>query len=190
MTPTATFAAYCLWNWRLQDAEAAMRPEKLSTNVSFTGLADESWFFSISTAIEWLGAQLIHDTLPFVNRIQQLSLIEVLDCTEILTDYIREIQAVLLRMREGCDPEIFYWKLRPLLAGSANMESLGLPHGIIYEQEDNISNYQTFSGGSNAQSSLLQYIDALIGREDRDSPSWEFMQVSRYSVYVLNALWI
>jgi indoleamine 2,3-dioxygenase len=180
MVPTATFAAYCLWNWRLKDSNAAMRPENLSTNVSFTGLSDESWFFSISTAIEWLGAQLLHDTMPFVDRIGQLSLVEVLQCTKILTGYVQQMQAMLLRMREGCDPETFYWKLRPLLAGSVNMESSGLPHGIIYEQEHDIPHYETFSGGSNAQSSLLQYIDALIGRQNRDSHSGEFMQVSRH----------
>ena len=58
------------------------------------------------------------------------------------------------------------------------MESLGLPHGIIYEQEDDVSRYYTFSGGSNAQSSLLQYIDALIGRKTDDTHSGQFMQVS------------
>lgn len=60
------------------------------------------------------------------------------------------------------------------------MKSSGLPHGIVYEQEDDTQHYQTFSGGSNAQSSLLQYIDALIGRDDRNSPSGEFMHVSRH----------
>lgn len=180
MVPTATFAAYCLWNWRLRDAKDVMRPENLSTNVSFTGLTDESWFFSISTAIEGLGAQLLHDTMPFVDDMQQLSLAEVLGCAKILTGHVRAMQAMLLRMREGCDPQIFYWKLRPLLAGSANMKSSGLPHGIVYEQEDDTQHYQTFSGGSNAQSSLLQYIDALIGRDDRNSPSGEFMHVSRH----------
>ncbi|USP72899.1 glycoside hydrolase family 18 protein [Curvularia clavata] len=178
MVPTATFAAYCLWNWRLKDANAAMQPENLSTNVSFTGLPDESWFFSISTAIEWLGAQLIHETMTFIDRIQNISLTEILDCNRILVGYIRAIQTTLLRMREGCDPETFYWKVRPFLAGSANMESSGLPQGIIYEQECKVPHYQTFSGGSNAQSSLLQYIDALIGREDHNSHSREFMQAS------------
>lgn len=85
-----------------------MRLETLSKDVDFTGLAEESWFFGIFAAIEWIDARFLHDTMPFFDRIQQLSVLEFLHSTKLLTDYIREIQAMLLRMREGCDPEIVY----------------------------------------------------------------------------------
>lgn len=85
-----------------------MRSRKLSTNVSSTGLADESWLFGISTAIKWIGTRLLHDTMPFFDRIQQLSVEEVLNCIKILTGYVQEMQAMVHRMREGCDPETFY----------------------------------------------------------------------------------
>lgn len=67
-------------------------------------------------------------------------------------------------MYENCDPHIFYNRLRPFLAGSKNMADAGLPNGVIFDNGGSINKqrYVQFSGGSNAQSSIIQFFDIVL----------------------------
>ncbi|KAJ5737137.1 uncharacterized protein N7483_002262 [Penicillium malachiteum] len=91
----------------------------------------------------------------YLVRLQQLA--ETLD----------EINALLHRMYENCDPYIFYHRIRPYLAGSKNMADAGLPRGLLYDDGHNVSEYRQYGGGSNAQSSLIQFFDVVLGIEHR-----------------------
>ena len=62
---------------------------------------------------------------------------------------------------------VFYHRIRPFLAGSKNMADAGLPNGVIYEDGTGKDVYRQFSGGSNAQSSLIQFFDIVLGVEHR-----------------------
>jgi indoleamine 2,3-dioxygenase len=66
-------------------------------------------------------------------------------------------------MNESCDPTVFYHRIRPFLAGSKNMAEAGLPHGVIYEDGSGTETYRQYSGGSNAQSSIIQFFDIVLG---------------------------
>jgi indoleamine 2,3-dioxygenase len=81
---------------------------------------------------------------------------------------IRTIGRILKRMYEHCDPNVFYNDIRPFLAGSKNMAVAGLPKGVFYEEgekgEDK-GEWRFYSGGSNAQSSLIQFFDVVLGVE-------------------------
>src|SRR5205823_4702295 len=78
-----------------------------------------------------------------------------------------ELGSILQRMYENCDPHVFYHRVRPFLAGSKNMADAGLPNGVIYEDGTGNEVYRQFSGGSNAQSSLIQFFDIVLGVEHR-----------------------
>lgn len=67
----------------------------------------------------------------------------------------------LARMHDRCDPYVFYWKIRPYLAGWENMADAGLPLGLIYEgvHDEPIR----YAGGSAAQSSLIAALDIAFG---------------------------
>lgn len=58
---------------------------------------------------------------------------------------------------------VFYHQLRPLLAGSKNMATVGLPNGVFYDVGDGQGEWRQYSGGSNAQSSLIQLFDIALG---------------------------
>jgi indoleamine 2,3-dioxygenase len=47
------------------------------------------------------------------------------------------------------------------------MSEAGLPHGVIYEDGTGHEEYRQYSGGSNAQSSLIQFFDIVLGIEHR-----------------------
>jgi indoleamine 2,3-dioxygenase len=79
---------------------------------------------------------------------------------------IRDMTAALMRMKERCDPHVFYHKLRPFLAGWP-------APGLIYSGAE--AGPQMWSGGSAAQSSLLQSIDAALGIEHDKAVTRDFL---------------
>ena len=92
--------------------------------------------------------KLLELWIPYVTF--QLYLIE---------DAIRKMIRSFKRMKEGCNPTIFYNYIRPYLAGSKGNPSM--PDGVIYDGVfDNKP--QMFSGGSAAQSTLFPVLDAIF----------------------------
>lgn len=94
--------------------------------------------------------------------------------TRVLLDLAITLQdlAILLdRMYEHCDPLVFYYRIRPFLAGSKNMEAAGLPRGVFYDEGEGRGQWRMYSGGSNAQSSLIQLFDVVLGVEHKATGS-------------------
>lgn len=78
-----------------------------------------------------------------------------------------ELGSLLVRMYESCDPHVFYHRIRPFLSGSKNMKEAGLPHGVFYDDGTKNSRWRQYGGGSNAQSSMIQFFDIMLGVEHR-----------------------
>ncbi len=116
-------------------------------------------------AIEAYGAKVIPVVMKAMDAIRANES-EVVSAA--LIDFghnIREIGKILQRMDEQCSPKVFYDDIRPFLAGSKNMELAGLPKGVFYEERDGKGKWRQYSGGSNAQSSLIQFFDIALGVE-------------------------
>lgn len=163
LTPCATYAGVALWNYTSQLEMDSTEPDHLSVLNSFTGTKDEEWFMVISIAIEAKGARLIQLMLDAISAatLNDASLLTVLLCR--FTDAIQDLTRTLKRMYEKNDPQVFFHQLRPFLAGSKNMASAGLPRGVFYDVGDGVGEWHQYSGGSNAQSSLLQTFDIFLG---------------------------
>lgn len=166
--PVATYAAVCLWNFKpLFMDEDIDNLENLATLNTFTGSLDESWFYLISVAIEARGAPIISLMLTAIAAARHGDSTTVTRCLRTFAERLTDLTNILQRMHESCDPTIFYHRIRPFLAGSKNMAEAGLPHGVIYEDGSGNETYQQYSGGSNAQSSLIQFFDIVLGIEHR-----------------------
>jgi indoleamine 2,3-dioxygenase len=166
--PVATYASTVLWNHKpLFLDEPIDRLENLSTLITFTGSLDESWFYLVSVAIEARGAPTIPLMLKAIEAARDGDRITVRNCLDLFAERLDEICRLLERMYDSCDPHVFYHRIRPFLAGSKNMAEAGLPNGVWYDVGDGNVTYQTLSGGSNAQSSLIQFFDIVLGVEHR-----------------------
>ena len=75
---------------------------------------------------------------------------------------IDDLSALINRMKDELDPHVFYYHIRPFLAGSKGMASAGLPNGVIYDTGAGNEEYRQYAGGSNAQSSLIQFFDIAL----------------------------
>lgn len=175
LPPAVTYAAANLWNFRTtgapQDGASFSDLESLDCLLSFTGTPDESWFYMISVAMECEGGEIIPTMLSAMERILPLGAngaaeyAAVTAALEQLMACIRRVGRVLNRMHERCEPDVFYHAIRPFLAGSKNMQAAGLPRGVFYERGGGEGEWLRLRGGSNGQSSLIQFFDVVLGVE-------------------------
>ena len=163
LPPTATYAALNLWNFTSSSPNDLSCLENLSVLHTFTGTIDEEWFYSISVAIEARGADIIPIMLKAMDAVRADEAGTVSECLLEFADAIQEIGFILERMHEKCAPEVFYHQIRPFLAGSKNAIVEGLPRGVFYDEGDGNGFWRQYNGGSNAQSSLIQYFDVVLG---------------------------
>ena len=91
----------------------------------------------------------------------------VTQCLQMLAERLDDLGALLQKMYENCDPHVFYHRIRPFLAGSKNMAEAGLPNGVMFDVGSGRDAYVQYGGGSNAQSSLIQFFDIVLGIEHR-----------------------
>jgi len=168
LPPVATFAAVCLWNFKpLFMDEGIDNLENLATLNTLTGSLDESWFYLVSVAIEARGGPIISLMLTAIAAARNDDAVAVTRCLRAFAERLDDLGGLLQRIHENCDPTIFYNRVRPFLAGSKNMAEAGLPLGVIYEDGTGTETYRQYSGGSNAQSSLIQFFDIVLGIDHR-----------------------
>lgn len=168
LPPVATYAAVCLWNFKpLFVDEGIDDLENIATLNTFTGALDESWFYLVSVAIEAKGAPIVSLMLTAIAAAREGDSSAVTRCLRGFAERLTDLTSILQRMHESCDPIIFYNRIRPFLAGSKNMAEAGLPRGVNYDNGSGVDDYRLYSGGSNAQSSLIQFFDVVLGIEHR-----------------------
>lgn len=163
MHPVATYASLNLWNWRpLQDGADLTQPENLLALHTATGTDDESWFFIISNAMEARAGPLIETMLAAIDAVDANDVPTIIHALRYFQRGMRSIGELLERMDERCNPQLFFHTIRPFLAGSMNMEAAGLPNGVFFDEGGGKGSWRKYRGGSNGQSSLLQFFDAVL----------------------------
>lgn len=167
--PVATYAGLCLWNFKPlfvdEDIESL---DNLATLTTFTGASDEAWFYLVSVAIEARGAPIVPLMLTAIAAARGGDAPTVTRCLRAFAERLDDLGVLLSRMHEQCHPTIFYDRIRPFLAGSKNMAEAGLPNGVLYELDEfGRGEYRQYSGGSNAQSSIIQFFDIVLGIQHR-----------------------
>lgn len=160
LPPIATYSSVVLWNYKVVDPSKPLNLENLTTGLTFTGSFDEAWFYLISVYFEKVGARCIEHGLKAVDAVNSADSAAFIDSMKQLAQGIDNLTAILNRMEEKCDPYVFYFRIRPFLAGWKNMAKAGLPNGVKYGPQ---GEFQEWAGGSNAQSSLIQYLDIILG---------------------------
>jgi indoleamine 2,3-dioxygenase len=161
--PVATYAAFNLWNWRpLTEDLDITQPDNLVALHTASGSDDESWFFIISNAMEARAGPMVEIMLAAIGAVDWDDRQTVTKSLESFKRSMDDIGSLVERMDERCNPQRFYHEIRPFLAGSMGMETAGLPKGVFYDEGDGRGSWRKYRGGSNGQSSLLQFCDAVL----------------------------
>jgi indoleamine 2,3-dioxygenase len=152
-----------LWNWRpLEEGLDITQPDNLVTLHTASGSDDESWFFIISNAMEARAGPLIKTMLGAIDAVDVDDVNTVIDSLRSFKSSMDSIGELVERMDERCSPQRFYHEIRPFLAGITGMEAAGLPNGVFYDEGNGKGSWRKYRGGSNGQSSLLQFCDAVL----------------------------
>ncbi|KAI8149696.1 Indoleamine 2,3-dioxygenase [Fennellomyces sp. T-0311] len=186
LCPVVCHAAVVLWNYRLLDQEGPIDLSNLSALATYSGSLDEAWFYLVTTAMESVGAPCLSAMVNSINHVHEGDYQGLLGDLQTIRESLVGLNDAFQRMYEKCDPYVFYWKIRPYLAGWENMAEAGLPFGLIYEGVDSfwsaetdeyadmshlsegerlLRQYRRYAGGSAAQSSLIAALDVFLGVE-------------------------
>ncbi|MFZ5691899.1 MAG: hypothetical protein ACOY5F_11665 [Pseudomonadota bacterium] len=165
--PIVMHATLVLNNWRRLDPARPVALDNLDTQFTFTGSFDEKWFYLATLGVELAGAPAIVALTEAAAASQRGDDAALLTHLVTLETGIKAMSTALMRLTERCDPYIFYNRIRPYLAGwpapGVTYAGTGMPP-------------QVWAGGSAAQSSLLQSIDAGLGIRHEHAATRDFLK--------------
>ena len=168
--PIIAHASIVLSNWRRIDPEGPLTLDNLATLQTIGGGGDEQWFYLIPAAMEARGAEglvamMRARSAAAAGRAEDLAV-----ALDTIHAVVGALTKILSRTPEKCDPYIFYHRVRPFLAGWPG-------EGIIYKGVS--EEPRKLSGGSAAQSSLFQALDAGLGVVHEHDDSQPFLLAMR-----------
>lgn len=176
--PVLSYASYALDNWRRLDAAKPIQLDNIVLLQNFLGGLDEEWFVVVHIQIERQAGPGLDGLLRMINGASEGKDEEVLLGLQALAAAQTAMRDTLLRMKERCDPYVYYTRVRPYIHGWKNSPSL--PNGLVY---DNVEAYaqqpQQFRGETGAQSSIVPCLDAGLGIHHAPDPLTVYLQEMR-----------
>jgi indoleamine 2,3-dioxygenase len=176
--PVLSYASYALDNWRRLDRTKPIQLDNIVLLQNFLGGLDEEWFVVVHIQIERLAGSGLQGLVRAINGASEGKDDEVLVGLQDLASAQTAMRDTLLRMKERCDPYVYYTRVRPYIHGWKNSPSL--PEGLVY---DNVEAYaqqpQQFRGETGAQSSIVPCLDAGLGIRHAPDPLTVYLQEMR-----------
>ncbi|KIW09701.1 hypothetical protein PV08_12044 [Exophiala spinifera] len=164
LPPIANYSGLVLWNFtfKLSGCDPT-NPEHIQALTTMTGTKDEEWFYMISVVVEARGGPLVAATVRCLEAMSQNDDPGILSAVESIANGIRDLTRLLSRIHDHCNPRVFYDKIRPMLSGTKVSSFDVLRRGVFYDVGDGHGLWRKYSGGSNAQSTLIQLLDIFLG---------------------------
>jgi indoleamine 2,3-dioxygenase len=153
--PVLSYDLLCLHNFRRLNPAEPISLDNIDTIQEFTTLEDERWFIKIHVAIEALAGPALTGCVHAQRAVERDDPAAVRERLETISESLERQTAIMGRMSERNDPEVFATEYRPYYQGF---------DGIVYEGVPELGGEpQTYRGGSGAQSSILPSLDAALG---------------------------
>lgn len=169
--PVLSYSGLCLWNW-IGDPSSL---EDLQTLGSFTGTPGEAAFYLVPVLIEAEGGPLIPLLLDALKLASSGNCGHLKAALEQTTAALDRMSKHLQKLYAVLDASMFYFELRPFLAGGKGAAEKGLPRGMVFQRSDGSQLEAQCVGGSAIQSSLFPFLDIVLGvshqKPDDGSPS-------------------
>jgi indoleamine 2,3-dioxygenase len=166
--PILSHSSIVLHNWRRFDQDKPIQLDNLSTLCQFHGGLDESWFYLVTVEIEAIGAEAIPLFLQAMAHVEKAQFAKAAAYLNQANPILKSLTHTLKKMYLYCDPRIFYLRIRPFLASFDSIDYRGT--GLAA---------QSYHGGSAAQSSLLQFLDAALGLQYKQKSTSNYLRLLR-----------
>ena len=188
--PVLTFSDTVLYNWDFRTSpkseDEIPTASNIHTQTMFTRLVDEEEFYLCSARIEMRGVEileLMRVTMDetFVGDV--IAVRRIKDYLHTIAGIIADLKALLLSVKNLCNPDIYYNQVRPWLRGEDSSEN---KRKWIFEGADEdfqLSIPLELSGPSAGQSTMIHALDIFLGVDHRTTSSQpSFM--SRMQLYM------
>lgn len=176
--PVLSYASYALDNWRRLDQTKPVQLDNIVLLQNFLGGLDEEWFVVVHIQIERQAGSGLEGLLGAINAASEGKDDVVLAGLQALAAAQTAMKDTLLRMKERCDPYVYYTRVRPYIHGWKNNPSL--PDGLIYGSVEAYGQQpQQFRGETGAQSSIVPCLDAGLGIRHVPDPLTVYLQEMR-----------
>ena len=176
--PVLSYASYALDNWRRLDKTKPIQLGNIVLLQNFLGGVDEEWFVVVHIQIEREAGPGLAGLLRAMNGAAVDKKDEVLFGLKSLAWAQTEMRDTLIRMKERCDPYVYYNRVRPYIHGWKNSPSL--PNGLSYEDVESYAGQpQQFRGETGAQSTIVPCFDAGLGITHAPGPLTLYLEEMR-----------
>ena len=176
--PVLSYASYALDNWRRLDSGKPIQLDNIVLLQNFLGGLDEEWFVVIHVQIERQAGPGLAGLIRAISGAAGDKPDEVLAGLRSLAAAQTAMRDTLLRMKERCDPYMYYNRVRPYIHAWKNSPTL--PHGLVYEGVEAYAGQpQQFRGETGAQSSIVPCLDAGLGISHAPDPLTVYLQEMR-----------
>lgn len=153
--PVLTYASHGLNNWRRFDQDGPIALGNLAVLRNFFGGLDENWFVAAHVEIEARAAPLLEAVVTAQNAVAADNPENLQRALSAVAEALHVMFSALIRVRENCDPHIFFNRVQPFMQGMKD---------VVYEGVTEFQNKpQNFPGGSGAQSTIMPLLDAALG---------------------------
>lgn len=176
--PVLSYASYALDNWRRLDPTKPIQLDNIVLLQNFLGGLDEEWFVVIHIQIERQAGPGLAGLIQAINGAAYDKPDDVLAGLRSLAAAQTAMRDTLLRMKERCDPYVYYNRVRPYIHAWKNSPTL--PDGLVYEGVTAYAEQpQQFRGETGAQSSIVPCLDAGLGIAHAPDPLTDYLQEMR-----------
>ena len=168
LPPVLTYSDDVLYNWKSKSSTPRDIPDlyDLQCHTLFTGTRDEEEFYLSSARIELRGVEalsLMRSTMDELFVGDEIAVKRITNYLTRLATVINDLTSLLMAVREGCDPEVFYHEIRPWFKGADSDGEPWVFEGLDREEAQGLEIPTELSGPSAGQSSLIHALDIFLG---------------------------
>ncbi|CAJ0609352.1 unnamed protein product [Cylicocyclus nassatus] len=178
LRPVICHASACLANWHLIDNSQPFSPDNLQLNAfTFLNTKGNHWFFTVTAQIEKDFGPCTYEIVRAVLYTKRGKPYNLDIAISSITTCLYNAGKTMTRMGEFLSAKEFFHELRPFLWGY-NEGSLK-ESGILFEGMEHLGHLK-YGGGSAAQSSTIQLIDAFLKVEHTGADNDFLIQQREY----------
>ena len=175
LPPVITYSDDVLYNWALKVPSTEPTPalDNLRCLTLFTGTRDEEEFYLASARIELRGVDALEIMRATMDELFVGDILAARRITRYLQSLIRvldDLARLLLAVRDGCNPDVFYHEIRPWFNGADSGSKKWTFEGLSDDDGTGLRVPAELSGPSAAQSSIIHALDTFLG-VDHTSPN-------------------
>jgi indoleamine 2,3-dioxygenase len=150
------------YNWAFKSGCADVMPttQNIRSQLLFTGTKDEEEFQLATTRIELRGGEALSLMILILNEGPSIAPAYLASLLYKIAGVIDDVTALLLAVREGCDPKVFYHDVRPWFRGQT-AERPWIFEGL--EDHPELKNPTELLGTTAGQSPLIHALDVFLG---------------------------